>query len=340
MLDWNYFETKLKLTRPWEISRGRIAHKTVSLIEIFDGKVKGLGEAACMTGYPFTHKEVAAEFKQKLNADLLYMLQHPRDVEVYLAKKDILPPLRFAIESAFTLYFVQKINTSVADLLELKLPRKVKTAASLGINDPLDILTPAELKAPYVKVKVNDQNMVEKVQAIHAKLRKPLLIDPNGAYMHAETLLADLERLKHVDIALVEQPFPADRPDLFAAIAGKTSVPIFADESVNTAADFETWKEHIDGVVVKLQKTGGLYAAKALIEAARKENKQVMMGCSIESSVGIWFALHFAALADFIDLDGNRLIENDPFAWVEDGEDGLKPVKLKRHPALAIAPQP
>ena len=50
--------------------------------------------------------------------------------------------------------------------------------------------------------------------------------------------------------------------------------------------------------------------------AARRAGLKTMIGCMIETSVMISAAAHLAELADFLDLDGNLLITNDPYAGV------------------------
>ena len=63
-------------------------------------------------------------------------------------------------------------------------------------------------------------------------------------------------------------------------------------------------------------KCGGLLEAKRMIEIARKHDLQIMLGCMVESSVGITAAAHLSPLVDYADLDGNLLIDNDPYTGV------------------------
>ena len=70
----------------------------------------------------------------------------------------------------------------------------------------------------------------------------------------------------------------------------------------------------IDGVVVKLMKTGGLREALRTIHTARAHGMKIMLSCMIESSVGVTAAAHLAPLCDHLDLDGPLLIGNDPFS--------------------------
>jgi L-alanine-DL-glutamate epimerase-like enolase superfamily enzyme len=73
-----------------------------------------------------------------------------------------------------------------------------------------------------------------------------------------------------------------------------------------------------------------------MIHVARAHGLSVMLGCTIESSVGIAAAAQLGSLVDFLDLDGNLLVANDPF-------EGLKLDKGKLHlsdlPGLGVVPR-
>ena len=53
-----------------------------------------------------------------------------------------------------------------------------------------------------------------------------------------------------------------------------------------------------------------------MIDVARENGLKVMLGCMVETSVGITSASHLAGEVDFVDLDGNLLIKNDPYSGV------------------------
>ena len=92
----------------------------------------------------------------------------------------------------------------------------------------------------------------------------------------------------------------------------------------------------IDGVVVKLMKTGGLRGALRTIAVARALDLKVMLSCMVESSVGVTAAAHIAPLADYCDLDGPLLIANDPFVGLR--YDGAK-IILPDGPGLGLQPK-
>ena len=69
----------------------------------------------------------------------------------------------------------------------------------------------------------------------------------------------------------------------------------------------------VDGVVVKLAKCGGVGPALRMIRHAHELGLKVMLGCMVESSLGVAAAAAIASEADWLDLDGNLLLASDPF---------------------------
>jgi L-alanine-DL-glutamate epimerase-like enolase superfamily enzyme len=60
-----------------------------------------------------------------------------------------------------------------------------------------------------------------------------------------------------------------------------------------------------------MEKCGGIVAGTDIARKARKEHKKVMLGCMVESSVGIAQSVYMSSLADYFDLDGPLLLQDD-----------------------------
>ena len=114
----------------------------------------------------------------------------------------------------------------------------------------------------------------------------------------------------------------------------RTRLPLLADEAVLTVDDLDAVGDAYDGVVVKLAKAGGIAAAFALISACTELGLRVMLGCMVESSLGVAAGLQLAGLADYVDLDGALLLAGDPFAGIEVEGDLLT---ASEEPGLGIA---
>jgi len=111
-------------------------------------------------------------------------------------------------------------------------------------------------------------------------------------------------------------------------------LPIIADESCRTAADIPRLVGAVDGINIKLAKCGSLREALRMIAVARAHHLTVMVGCMIETSIGITAAAHFTPLLDVVDLDGAALLKNDPFTGASIA-GGV--VSLPTAPGLGVA---
>ena len=94
-------------------------------------------------------------------------------------------------------------------------------------------------------------------------------------------------------------------------------MPIYVDEDCHTLADVASCAERAHGINIKLAKSGGIREAVRMTHAARALGLGVMLGCMIESGLGISAGAQIASLCDHVDLDGNLLLAHDPWPGVE-----------------------
>lgn len=161
--------------------------------------------------------------------------------------------------------------------------------------------------------------------ARHAAPDADLILDVNGGWDMAEAALM-IEKLSFYSPALIEQPIhhrhgPDAWEELRSSLPGNVP-PLFADESVQNAADIPALAAFVDGVNVKLLKCGSFDAAISMIATAREHSLQVLLGCMIETSFGTTAAAHLAPWADWIDLDGHFYVANDDFTGITYGATG------------------
>ena len=93
-------------------------------------------------------------------------------------------------------------------------------------------------------------------------------------------------------------------------------MPIYVDEDCHTLADVAACAERAHGINIKLAKSGGIREAVRMAHAARALGLGVMLGCMVESGLGIAAGAHIASLCDHVDLDGNLLLADDPWPGV------------------------
>jgi len=167
---------------------------------------------------------------------------------------------------------------------------------------------------PILKVKLGTDRDEEILSTIRDAARPDTIIrvDANAAWTAREAV-ERVMMLAEYGVEFVEQPLhPADREG-YRFLHGRSVLPIVADESCIDSADIPGLVGLVDGINIKLSKCGGPREALRMIHTARSCGLSVMMGCMLESSLGIAPAAHLASLLDYADLDGAALLAADPF---------------------------
>lgn len=188
---------------------------------------------------------------------------------------------------------------------------------------------------PILKIKVGGADDLNTLRRIRERSSQRLRVDANAAWRRDEAL-ALLPKLADLGVEFVEQPLAPEDLDGLAWLAARSPLPLFVDESCHVATDVPKLADKVAGVVVKLVKTGGPTEALRLVHAARAHGLSLMLGCMIESSLGITAAAHLGPLMDTLDLDGHWLLAHDPFRGVS-GENGR--LVLPEGPGLGVVPR-
>ncbi len=194
------------------------------------------------------------------------------------------------------------------------------TSWTVWLGDPDDMARRAESAASgYRRLKLKlgggDGLDVERVQAVRSVTDLPLQVDVNEAWTLEEALEA-LPQLDGLGVAYCEQPLRAG-DDGGRTLRDRSPVPIYVDEDCHTAADVARCAEIAHGINIKLAKSGGIREAIRMVHAARALRLGVMLGCMLESGLGIAAGCCVAPLCDYVDLDGNLLLREDPCPGVE-----------------------
>jgi L-alanine-DL-glutamate epimerase-like enolase superfamily enzyme len=196
------------------------------------------------------------------------------------------------------------------------------TSWTVWLGDPDDMARRAQsaerrgFKRLKLKLGGGDALDLERVQAVRAATGLPLQADVNEWW----TLEEALELLPQMELEYCEQPLPAGDPG-GPELKRRSPIPIYVDEDCHTLADVAPCAERAHGVNLKLAKSGGIREAVRMVHAARALGLGVMLGCMVESGLGIAAGAQIASLFDHVDLDGNLLLARDPRPGVvfEDG---------------------
>jgi L-alanine-DL-glutamate epimerase-like enolase superfamily enzyme len=196
------------------------------------------------------------------------------------------------------------------------------TDFTIGIDEPAVVAERARRAAdfPALKIKCGGPADLPTLRAVREVFDGPIRVDANTGWsrVDAEALLPELVAL---GVELIEQPFRSKAYRDLAWLQERSTVPIVADESCVFPEDLEPLVGVVAGVNVKLAKCGGIGPARHMLERARELGFRTFLGCMEETSVGIAASAVVASLAEWVDLDGNLLLAEDPFEGLELGTD-------------------
>jgi L-Ala-D/L-Glu epimerase len=315
---------KLQLASTWKIARGSETQSVTASVAYLEdeNQLVGIGEAAPISRYNESITTVE-EFISKLDLGTLDF----NDLGQSLDYLNSLEPGNMAAKCALNIALhdgaAKLAQQPIYDFLGLGFREQHHiTSFSIGIG-PLQSIREKTLAAnefSILKLKLGVPEDAEIFQALRQAAPKKLVrIDANEGWKTKEQALESILWLAEQGrVEFVEQPMPAlATRDDWRWLKERSPLPIFADESFHTADDAEWCADCFHGVNVKLVKTGGISGAVEALRTARKHGLRTMLGCMLETSVLITAAAHLAELADYLDLDGNLLVTNDPYAGVQ-----------------------
>ncbi len=322
----------VRTKRTFAIARGSSDAFERVILTLKEDGVTGRGEAAPTDYYEEDAPSVAEALER-------VRLHDPWDVEGALKENDFLSPSALAaLDSTLHDLAARRLGVPVYRLLGLARPEPT-SAYTLGIADPETTLREAEKLSgfPILKMKVGGEEDLATVQAVAGASDAALWVDANEAFSPEEAPGVARELRETGAVRLIEQPVPASAgPEaLRVVVEAAGPVPVVADESAVNARDVPRLAGCVTGVNVKLAKCGGLRRALEMIHTARAHGMLVMLGCMVETSLGIAAAAQISGLADFVDLDGAMLLADDPFRGpgYENGR-----ILLPRDPGLGVEP--
>jgi L-Ala-D/L-Glu epimerase / N-acetyl-D-glutamate racemase len=241
-----------------------------------------------------------------------------------------------AIDAALHDWVGKRVGEPVWRLLGLS-PTSPPTSYTIGI-DTIEGTADRTRRAhgyEVLKVKVGGPDDLARLQAVRDNTSARIRIDGNEGWT-LETARELMPVLVELGVEFVEQPFPAADIDSFRALREITPrIPVIVDEGCRDLLDVPRVAAYADGVNIKLAKSGGIREAVRMIHAARALGLQVMLGCMIESELGIAAAAQIASLVDHVDLDGHLLISNSPFTGLGFRDGG---VVASADPGLGVRP--
>ena len=315
------FERKtieLGLRRPWTIARGTSAVKTNVLTRLRYDDVEGLGEAAPNARYG----ESPGSVLKSLETLAPLIGEDPSRLDEILDRVDAALPggnsAKASIDIALHDWAGRREGVPLWRRFGADPGKAPLTSMSIGLDDVEVMQEKVREAAGFQVFKIkaglaDDRRIIEGIRRVTGR---PLYVDANEAWTDPDRAVEMIRWLAGMGVVLVEQPLPASDLEGAKRVRDRVDLPILADEAVLTVDDIAPLAQAYDGINLKVQKSGGLRMARRMIDAARSLGMKVMLGCMIETSIGITAAAHLSPLVDFADLDGNLLLADDPFRGV------------------------
>ncbi|MBX3396877.1 MAG: dipeptide epimerase [Phycisphaerae bacterium] len=326
----------IRPTNPFRTAKAVRLDKETIWVQLEHDGVVGWGEAVPMDTYRQTldSSEAALHSMQALLAGRNPI--HIEDISHDLiARFDDQLATVAAVDAAIHDWIGKRHGVPTVEWLGLNPKNHPLTSFTIGIDDSEIVAAKTRDAAefPILKVKVGTPEGDQALRVIRRNAPDKLIrVDANMGWTVRQALEA-LPELKESRVEFVEQPLPANDIDGLRRLREAAILPIIADESCVRPADVLRLAGCVDGINIKLGKCGGIRPALKMIHLAKAYGMKIMLGCMIESSLGIAAAAQLAPLVDWLDLDGHLLISNDPFTGI-DGRCGR--LRIGGGPGLGV----
>jgi L-alanine-DL-glutamate epimerase-like enolase superfamily enzyme len=332
LFSWETIQLQLRI--PFRLSYGASEQRQAHWIRMRGNE--GWGEGTIPPYYNISRQSML-DYWQKQSERLDPLPESFNEIRDWL-DPDGPAPARAAIDLALHDYISRKQGLPLYSALGLKRPEPKTSCFTISVDTPEAMAAEALRvnKFPIIKLKLagDDQDM-ERLEAVRAaRPGARLLVDANAGWSQTQAKVY-LKLLERFEVELLEQPLGLSELEGMGSLQALTSIPIVADESVRTLQDVKVLqKAGVRGINIKLMKVGGLTPALEMIRWAKGKNMQIMLGCMIETSIGLTAMAHLSGFADWLDLDASLLVTNDPFVGMVFDENAV--IHVPEKPGLGI----
>ncbi len=319
-----------------KISRGTSSQNQNLAVGILADGITGWGEAVPFTIGTQTQsiEQISTALQAIVPKLAAYHPYQRQAIERLMAECQLPSAARAAIDLALYDWLGKSVGLPLWQLWGLDREKIVPISVTVGINTPdgarerirgwLEIF-----EARFLKIKLGNPAGIgadhEMMLAVKDEIpNAKLTVDANGGWNLAEAIemsgwLADL------GVEYLEQPLARGNESQFLDLKRESPLPIFADESCFTSKDIPGLVGLVDGINIKLMKSGGLTEAMRMIDTARAHGLQVMFGCYSDTVLANTAAAQLSPLADYLDLDSHLNLIDDPFVGAKLVDGRLMP---------------
>ena len=323
-MNLDYTTYRIICSHPFGISRSTHTYYDIVYIYIPDGEYIGRGEAAPSVRYDESTNQIITHLKSIDNIDNNLNLEEG----AFWCKKNSngISSLEAALSTAWLDLWTKKNNRRISTYFNSG-KNMLYTSFTIAIGDldliPKKIEEAKSYNILKIKLGINEQHDKNIIKLIRKETDKIIRVDANEGW-DLDTGKKMCKWLADHNVEFVEQPFKAQNLGDTAKLRDVSPLPLIADENSIKSSNIPDIAHAFDGINIKLMKCGSLFEAKKMIDLARKYDMKIMLGCMVESSIGITAMSNLSPQVDFADLDGNLLIDNDPYIGVKVVDGKLK----------------
>ena len=331
--DIEIYAFDIKLIAPFVISIGRMDSATDVLVRVrTDSGIVGIGEACPFP--PITGETQETNIAAARSLRDMFVGKDPLAIEAFVRGAGPIVHTNPSIVAAFDMALYDILGKAaglpVYRLLGGGDRTRFETDITVSLETPENMAAEAKTYAERgyrtIKVKVGQDVALDtaRIKGIREAVgdKVALRIDANQGWTVPQAKDA-LERLAEFRIQFCEQPVLASDLAGLREVRRESPIPIMADEALFGASDAIRLirEEACDYFNIKLMKAGGIFNSVKIAHIADAAGIKCMVGCMLESRLGLTAAAHVvAANANiwFADLDGNAEHVVDPIV------DGVK----------------
>jgi L-alanine-DL-glutamate epimerase-like enolase superfamily enzyme len=327
----------LNLRSPFGLSYGVSETREAFLLTLGDDE--GWGEGTIPRYYGIPSEELTAHWEAVRSSGRPFP-EHLSDIETWIGSTGP-APARCALSLALHDRIGKRCALPLWRLLNLPVPSPLKTSFTIGLDTADEMARRAREASRFkiLKIKLGSDDDVPRFRAVReARPDAILYVDANSGWTRDQAV-ANVKKMEREGLSLVEQPVAKHDIAGMGFVQANVGIPVVADESLQSAADVEALASvGVQAINVKLMKLGGLGPALDAIHRARDLGLRIMLGCMVETSLGVTAMAHLAGMADWLDLDAPILISNDPFEGVEFDDAGE--ISVPDRPGIGATPRP
>ena len=318
MLSLSWYIKRITTKFEFKIARSAESYYDVVILELTDGQHTGYGEAAPSKRYEAGPDAVISMLESEKDfIESMSLEDHEQRQATLEDRFSKSYSLQAALDTVFWDLYARREGKPLWQIFGAA-PELVTSSYTIGISD-LSVI-PEKIKEatpyPILKIKLGTDYDHDIMKAIRAETDKVLRVDVNEGWKTLDAAKRGTEWLAEENVEFLEQPMPAAQLEDIARLREFSPLPLVADENSVRPDDLPGLDGVYDGINIKLMKCGGLTNARKMIELSHKHGFDIMMGCMVETSIGISAMAQLGSFARWLDLDGNVLLAEDPFVGV------------------------